>query len=76
MHLNGIGEVDVDVFDDRVRLTPRAVSFTSPAETFFQDVSDISTTELVKDKAVVPIEFDRETGTLLNMSTVTLRTTN
>ena len=74
--IDGFGEVDVEVLDDRIRLTPRQVSFTSPAETFFQDVSDISTTELVEDSALTPIEFDRKTGALLNLSTVTLRTTN
>ena len=74
--IDGFGEVDVEVLDDRVRLTPRKVFFTSPAETFFQDVSDVSTTELVADKSVTPIEFDRKTGALLNLSTVTLKTTN
>jgi hypothetical protein len=74
--ITGSAQVVVEVLDDRIRLVPNELSFTTPSETLLGKITGENHSELVFDRLLLPMDFDRGTGAALNEARVTVRTVN
>lgn len=72
----GYGQAQIQLLADRVRVWPERIWVRSASYKFFERIIGDTRTEMIPDQPGSPLEFDLESGELLNTTTVTLRTTN